>query len=334
MTCSIYRARHLASDRTLLLRVLPARGEVSRARCRAALALAERVAQLPSPHVARTLDVGVLAERWPFVVSDYSRGKTLAAVVAQHGPLGLDGVLPLARQLASVLRLAHAARIRHGDLALSGIWAESPRGRPVWLRTLDFGLCELPSGALDTSRSGVFPSRRPAAGSAFCGEAVRWDIQAFAAALSELALGDAARSPSQLSASEIAERLDATLAGTGRDERARIRGFARLLQRCWGPAADGGYIAMAEVCRDLESLAPLAPAARLPAPTPRPPVTAIHAPARRAQVAIGGPKGDRARRLRRTPWARQGSAAVRGRRTMGGTPQGGRRASAPGEGLE
>jgi serine/threonine protein kinase len=285
---ALYRARHLPLDRTVLLRVLPERGEINRARCRDALSLAERVAALATPHVARTLDVGVVAERWPFVVSEYSRGKTLAAVVAQQGPLELGRVLPIARQLASVLALAHSARVRHGDLSLSGIWVESPRGRPDWIRMLDFGICELPAAELSsTSQSGVFPSsfRRPEAGSAFSAEAVRWDLRAFGAALHELALGTTLR-PS----GDLARAYEARLAGPGGAGRELARSLSRLVERCLVPVPEVAYRGLDDVCSDLEGLAQMRQATQDQAPESRPPVTSVHAPARRARVAVGGPK--------------------------------------------
>jgi serine/threonine protein kinase len=287
-TSAIYRARHLSLDRTVLLRVLPGRGEISRARCRDALSLAERVSALSTPHVARTLDVGVVAERWPFVVSEYSRGKTLAAVLAQQGPLGIGRVLPLARQLASVLALAHSARVWHGDLSLSGVWVESLSGRPDWLRMLDFGVCELPLDDVATSsQSGVFPSafRRPVAGSAFSAESVRWDVRAFGAAVFELALGSTTRAPRDLAAA-----FEAELGALGRVERERSRALANLVERCLVPVPEVAYRSMEDVCRALDALAEPSPTALVPTGAARPPVTSIHAPARRVSVAVGGPK--------------------------------------------
>jgi serine/threonine protein kinase len=268
--------------------VLPERGEVSRARCRDALSLAERAAALATPHVARTLDVGVVAERWPFVVSEFSRGKTLAAVLAEQGPLGLGRVLPIAHQLASVLAMAHAARVRHGDLSLSGVWVESPSGRPDWVRMLDFGVCELPVNELgSTSQSGVFPSsfRRPEAGSAFSDEAVRWDLRAFGAALYELALGSAPRT-----SSDLAPAFEAQLGASGGAGRDVARSLSRLVERCLASQPEVAYRAMDDACHDLEGLAQMLAAPRPRAAVSGPPVTSVHAPARRVRVAVGGPK--------------------------------------------
>src|SRR5262249_12726145 len=65
-----YRAYHLALDRMVLLRILPARSGVTREACRRALALAERVSGLPSAHLGRCLDVGLVEGRFPFVVQE------------------------------------------------------------------------------------------------------------------------------------------------------------------------------------------------------------------------------------------------------------------------
>jgi hypothetical protein len=187
-----------------------------------------------------------------------------------------------------VLALAHAARVRHGDLPLSGLWVETLHGRPDWIRMLDFGICELPPNEIaSTSQSGVFPSsfRRPAAGSAFCAEAVRWDVRAFGGALCELALGSPLRR-----ASDLGDAFEAELAAPGGSGRELARCLAKLVERCLLPVPEVAYRSMDEVCNDLEALAQLGQRAPARAPSARLPMTTIHAPARRARVAVGGPK--------------------------------------------
>lgn len=283
----IYRAHHLVNDRFVLLRVLEERSGVTREVCRDALAFAERATGLPSPHIARTLDVGVVAERWPFIVSEYSRGKTLAALLERSGPLALARVLPIARQLANVLSMAHMARMVHGPLQLHGIWVESPTGRPEWIRLLDFGVSELPPAGFSSSGSGVFPStaRRPGAADGFSPAAVLSDIQGLGALLYELASG----SPVNWAERDVAAGLDLRFAGAGwSGERALLRGFSMIIERCLGP--NNHYRSLEELAYDLDSLSETAAAIGAPGEQASPPVTAVHAPARRAQVALGGPK--------------------------------------------
>jgi len=283
---SIYRAQYLMTDRTVLLRVLPARAGLTRHGCRDALAIAERAAALSSPHVARTLDVGAVADRWPFVVSEYSKGKTLAALVAGAGGLGVLRTLAIGRQLASALALAHLARLTHGPLRLDGIWAESPGGRPEWVRLLDFGLAELDEASFERAESGVFPSgMRDGSGDGFSHRTAQGDLQALGAALYELATGAAASWSSNASAA-----FDAGCGSSGwSGERGLARGLALVVERCLGLVPGRRYETMSELLEELEALADTATTLRS-APTSTGPVTAVHAPPRRASVALGGPK--------------------------------------------
>jgi serine/threonine protein kinase len=286
---SIYRAHHLVTDRSVLLRIFEQRSGITREVCRDALAFAERAAGLPSPHVARTLDVGVVAERWPFIVSEYSKGRTLGALLEQGGPLPLRRLLPVARQLANVLSLGHLARMVHGELRLEGIWVESPSGRPEWVRLLDFGLSELPPAGFESSRSGVFPSaaRRPGVADGFSPAAVLSDIQSFGAALYQLASG----TPVNWAEKHVAAGLDARFAGAGwSSERALLRGFSRIVERCLGLEPENHYRSMEELAANLASLTETAAAIGAPPEPARPPITAVHTPARRTHVALGGPK--------------------------------------------
>jgi eukaryotic-like serine/threonine-protein kinase len=278
---SIYRAQHLTSDRTVLLRVLPGRAGLTRQSCRGALSLAERAAALSSPHVARTLDVGAIAERWPFVVSEHSKGRTLAALVAGEGALGTRRALAIGRQIASALALAHLARLAHGQLRLDGIWTESPGGRPEWVRLMDFGVSELSQRGFEQCGSGVFPSAAAAHASpddGFSRLAEQADLQAFGALLYELTTGTVA-SPATV---DVRASLDIACAGSR-----ATRGLTLLVERCLGLVPGPRYASMSQLLDELEAVADAA--CRDPQ-APTAPVTAVHAPPRRASVALGGPK--------------------------------------------
>jgi eukaryotic-like serine/threonine-protein kinase len=284
-----YRAYHLAIDRSVLLRALPGRAGLTRDACRRALKLAESAASLPSPHVARTLDVGLVAGRWPFFVSEYSKGRTLEAVLRQSGPLGVPRVLAIARQLSSAVSGAHAAGLAHGGLALDTLWLESLECRPEWLRVMGFGLSELLDSALDGAASGVFMSavRHGTDVSPGCSPTkVRADIHALGECLYELASGSRAPFVEQRAAGIV----DSDFAGrewTGR--RALLRAFAMIVQRCLYRLPSGNYDSMAEVSRDLEALEKAGAVVAADA-AGRAPVTAVHAPARRARVTLSQPK--------------------------------------------
>jgi len=302
---SSYRAYHLGLDRSVLLRVLPERRSITQDACRRALEQADRVSKLPHAQLGRTLDVGLVAGRFPFVVYEFSKGRSLAAVLAQSGPLGMDRLLRLSRQLTGALETAHAAGVLHGSLRLDHVWLESLACRPEWLRLLGFGLCELPGCQIEGPGSGVFPSaaERPVAaparapmdadaGSPTAPEpphgALRAELYALGACLHELATG----ARPACTGGPVSAALASDPAGTpGTGERARRRGFTLLVQRCLRvlPHAPG-YQSLRDVSRDLERLEGTAVSvASEPPASSRPPVTVVHAPAPRARVALGGP---------------------------------------------
>lgn len=290
-TGSSYRAYHVAEDRAVLLRILPARGGMTREACRRALTLAERASALPSPHVTRTLDVGFVAGRWPFVVSEYSKGRTLAAVVSQTGALGIKRVLPIAFQLASALQTAHGAGIVHGAIGLGNLWLESLASKPEWLRIMGFGLSELPGSDSEGPISGIFmSSARPNTGSApTCSlPEIRADIHALGSSLYELACG----APPPWGASEVGGILDSDFANSGfGGHRASMRGFAAIIERCLCLRPETNYDSLDQVSYDLACLEQTAAALALEPSARDPMVAAVHSPAPRARgVRLGEPK--------------------------------------------
>jgi eukaryotic-like serine/threonine-protein kinase len=286
-----YRAYHVGIDRSVLLRILPARGAVTRDACRRALAAAEKVNPVPSPHLARTLDVGLLAGRWPFVVSEYSKGKTLEAVLDSTGPLDLRRLLPIARQLASALEMSHRAGIAHGSLGLENLWLESLECRPEWVRILGFGLAEVCGAEVDAPSSGVFMSsvRSGKAQTSGCASAdIRGDIYALGASLHQLASG----SRQAWTVSEVLGVLDSDFVDSSwTGQRALVRGFSMIVRRCLYLLPDSNYESMAQVHRDLRRLEQTASAiAGAPAKSSRP-FTAVHRPARRVRgLRLAEPK--------------------------------------------
>ena len=285
--CASYRAYHLGTDRSVLLRILPDRSGATQEACRRALSIAERVSALPDPHLGRTLDVGLVAGRFPFAVYEYSKGRSLAAWLEQTGAFSSERVIAIGRQMSSALDSSHAAGVAHGSVGLNNFWLESLACRPEWVRVLGFGLSELPASERDVSCSGVFPSstQRAAQDARAPRQGVRADIRAFGACLYELASGSP---PVTDGLSRAGAEARAVVAWAG--HRAVARGLSLLIQRCLQAQGDAGYQSMGEVSADFERLESNAASLAAAPPANRPPITAIHAPAPRARVAVGQPK--------------------------------------------
>jgi serine/threonine protein kinase len=288
---SSYRAHHDAIDRSVLLRVLPARPGLTRESCRRALAGAERVSMLPSPHLTRTLDVGLVAGRFPFVVSEYSKGRTLEAVLDSSGPLEIQRLMPIARQLASVLQITHRAGVVHGSIGVDKLWLESLEHRPEWVRIMGFGLSELSRSELDMPESGVFMSSARGTGGLTrmsSSVAMRADVRALGATL--FALADGSRGAVQSQPSPGATDSDfADTTWTG--QRAVVRGFAMIVRRSLSLLPEGNFTSMDQVLHALERLEQTARSISPGAARPGQAVTAVHTPVRRARgVVLGEPK--------------------------------------------
>lgn len=289
-----YSGYHLALDRAILLQILPAQSDLMRDACRRALARAERVAAIGAPRVARTLDVGSIAGRWPFVVSEHRGGQSLAHVVNQTGPLGAGRLLPLAVQAASSLQAAHAAGIVHGALTPACLWLETPGARPEGLCLMGFGLSELVSRAVERGASGIFESRcspagpRPGvAGTRPSSEVA--DVRAFGASLYEIITGSAV--PVQVRSGGGLLGSDVAAGPRWNAEAAVMRALAAVIERCLSLAPGAGYASMAEVRTDLERLKGAAVQLAPQSGSASPPVTAVHAPMPRLRSAVvGGPK--------------------------------------------
>ncbi len=285
--CATYRAYHLGTDRSVLLRILPDRSGVTQDACRRALSIAERVSALPDPHLGRTLDVGLVAGRFPFAVYEYSKGRSLAAWLEQTGPFTSERVIAIGRQMSSALASAHDAGVAHGDLRLDNFWLESLACRPEWVRVLGFGLSELPSAEREGSGSGVFPSstRRAAEAERLPRHGLRGDLRAFGACLYQLASGSP---PAACGVPNSGSEALAAMAWAG--HRAIARGLSLLIQRCLQPQGDASDPSMGELSAEFERLESSSTSLASEPPASRPPVITVHAPAPRARVALGQPK--------------------------------------------
>jgi eukaryotic-like serine/threonine-protein kinase len=86
---------------------------------------AELLARLAHPVVVRGFGA-VTDGRFPHLLLEHLEGPTLAELLAAHGPLALEQVLPLALQLASALHYLAHERIAHLDVKPSNVIMGAP----------------------------------------------------------------------------------------------------------------------------------------------------------------------------------------------------------------
>jgi eukaryotic-like serine/threonine-protein kinase len=106
---------------------------------------AEIAAKLNHPNIVGVIDYNVAPDGMPYLVLDYLEGETLAQRIAR-GPMALDQVLSIVRQVGSALAAAHRAGIVHRDLKPQNIFLVPTvvDGREVEIaKVLDFGISKI-----------------------------------------------------------------------------------------------------------------------------------------------------------------------------------------------
>ncbi len=141
----VYRARDEHLDRDVALKVLPAGALADEASRRRFRKEALSLSRLNHPNIDAVYDFDT-HEGVDFLVLEYVPGETLREPL-RSGPLQIEEVRRLARQLLEGLAAAHAQGVLHRDLKPENLRV-TPDGR---LKILDFGLATLIGPASETA---------------------------------------------------------------------------------------------------------------------------------------------------------------------------------------
>ncbi len=103
-------------------------------------------ARIESDHVVKVLGAGIDEElETPWIAMEFIKGEDLEAFAKARGPLGLDEVLEIFRQLCHGVGAAHTLGVVHRDLKLQNILI-APAQRsdtPFSIKVLDFGISKM-----------------------------------------------------------------------------------------------------------------------------------------------------------------------------------------------
>lgn len=137
---TVYLAQDLATgNRVVVKRLREPRGEDVEASIERFRAEVAATRQLEHKNIVRILDDGVGDGNRPFLVTEYTPGRSLAAVLKESGPLTTRNAVEVAVGLASALAYVHAKGFVHRDLKPSNILIpDGPDYRNAKL--LDFGV--------------------------------------------------------------------------------------------------------------------------------------------------------------------------------------------------
>lgn len=135
-----YRAYHLALDRAVSVRILPRGLACSDELCQEVRSAARVATLLNHPNVSGTLDFGVTSDGWPYLVTEYVQGRSLAGLLAEEGKFVLRRVLHVGKQLATGLQAAHQAGLVHGLVTPDNVLMVEPGTSAEVAVLLGFGV--------------------------------------------------------------------------------------------------------------------------------------------------------------------------------------------------
>ena len=138
----VFLARHLGLDRRVAIKVL-APELASTAAAQRFVREARILASLSHPHVIPIHHVGE-ADGLFYYVMDYIEGETLADAL-RRGPMGVEDVVKLGRDLLDALEAAHARGVVHRDIKPANIFLSGKRALLG-----DFGIAKQESGSDQT----------------------------------------------------------------------------------------------------------------------------------------------------------------------------------------
>jgi len=140
---AVFVARHRTlTDKRVAIKVLHA--EIHDADIQARFKREAQIAtKIDHPNIVEVHDFDVTPDGVPYLVLEYLEGVTLAQRIADVGPLPLDHVFTIIRQVGSALAAAHRENIVHRDLKPQNIFLIPMEvdGRVVEVaKVLDFGI--------------------------------------------------------------------------------------------------------------------------------------------------------------------------------------------------
>ncbi|MBG0830372.1 protein kinase [Planomonospora sp. ID67723] len=189
----VYRARQLAVDREVALKVDNRVLVSERDRRRFMREVTSAGALSGHPHVAHVYDAGVLPDGRPYMVLELCPGGSLLDRMRTEGRLTPAEVTDIGIRIADALAAAHAAGVLHRDIKPANILIN--RYGNVVLS--DFGLATMPSagGEVSVTRESLTPAYAPPEAFELVEPSASGDVYSLAATLYALMSGRPPRFP-------------------------------------------------------------------------------------------------------------------------------------------
>src|ERR1700738_2582995 len=147
---AVYLGKHVLMDKTVAIKVLRpslAGDDLIVARFSREAKAASRISH---PHAVSVTDFGEAENGVVFLVMEYLDGRTLKDIIRSEGPMPLNRVVEITRQVSGALDAAHQQGVVHRDLKSDNIMLSQTNGGD-WAIVLDFGIAKIqqPEGVRD-----------------------------------------------------------------------------------------------------------------------------------------------------------------------------------------
>jgi len=143
----VYRAEQAALGRTVAVKIIHPHLLSDENSALRFMTEARAASQLNHPNSIAVFDFGRTDDGQPYLVMEFLRGKDLARVAYEEGPLPFSRIVEVLRQALAALSEAHDLGIVHRDLKPENIILEPLRRGGDFVKVVDFGLAKLRADA-------------------------------------------------------------------------------------------------------------------------------------------------------------------------------------------
>ncbi len=136
---NIYRGTHRGMEKSVTVKILSPALAVDESIVKRFSDEARTVSHISHPNILNVTDFGTDAEGAVYIVSEESEGETLKESIAKQGKFSPERSIRIARQIASALSAAHAAKVVHKNLTSENILLTHAANGAEIVKVLEFG---------------------------------------------------------------------------------------------------------------------------------------------------------------------------------------------------
>ncbi len=146
----VYRAEQSVLGRTVAVKVIHPHLLADESSAVRFMTEARAASQLNHPNSISVFDFGRTDDGQPYLVMEFLRGKDLARVAWEEGPLPFSRIVDVLRQVLAALAEAHELGNVHRDLKPENVILEPLRRGGDFVKVVDFGLAKLKQDEMGT----------------------------------------------------------------------------------------------------------------------------------------------------------------------------------------